>query len=102
MRRQYGISALISGLDVMLRGNSDDDCFLRLLLFKSVKIISYLPNIEKNKSGLVGRGIALPTEFCSSMPLVGPSLHLVKKSGQINAEVVEANQVTVCECDIIV
>ena len=31
----------------------NDDCFLRLLLFKSVKIISYLPNIEKNKSGPV-------------------------------------------------
>ena len=43
----------------------NDDYFLRLLLFKSVKIISHLPNIEKNKSGPVGRDIALQREFCS-------------------------------------
>ena len=41
------------------------DYFLRLLLFKSVKIISYLPNLEKNISGPVGQGIALQREFCS-------------------------------------
>ena len=27
----------------------NDGCFLRLLLFKSVKIISYLPNIKKEQ-----------------------------------------------------
>ena len=43
----------------------NDDCFLRPVLFKSVKIVCCLPNIEKNKSGPVGRGIALPRELCS-------------------------------------
>lgn len=36
------------------------------------------------------------------MPLVGPSLRLVKNSGQILTDVVEAKLVTVCECDVVV
>ena len=54
----FRLRCYVAGKPVVTIRN--DGCFLRLLLFKSVKIISYLPNIEKNKSGPVGRGIALP------------------------------------------